>query len=269
MNCKYCGTPLPADAMFCGECGRSVVVTSVRIAAPARVATDAVDGLAPLATAKPTITPTITVPPEILRPVAANTVVSDPVASDPDGDAHDDAEPDANADAAPTAAPAGVSAGDTAVLEPLLLRQLELDLASNEAAPPPQHPDPALEELHDIEATRIVRGGPAGARFVLQFSTGESHAVFGSGLIGRNPVAEPGEYFDTRIAISDPGKSVSKTHLEFGQSDGQFWILDRFSANGTIVRQPGATATRCDGGKRYIVPRGARIDLGEQFLVVS
>ncbi len=62
------------------------------------------------------------------------------------------------------------------------------------------------------------------AGFVLQFSTGENVAVTGNGLVGRNPVAEPGEYFDQLVTIADPGKSVSKTHLEFGQ--GERWILD-------------------------------------------
>ena len=32
VTCAYCGTELPADAMFCGECGRAVVASS----APAR-----------------------------------------------------------------------------------------------------------------------------------------------------------------------------------------------------------------------------------------
>ncbi|TBN56340.1 FHA domain-containing protein [Glaciihabitans arcticus] len=107
------------------------------------------------------------------------------------------------------------------------------------------------------------------ARFILQFSTGESVTVVGTGIIGRNPAPEPGEYFDLRIPIVDPSKSVSKTHLEFGQDDGNFWVNDRHSGNGTSIRQPDAPQVRCDAGKRYLVPRGARVDIGDQFFIVS
>jgi predicted component of type VI protein secretion system len=106
-------------------------------------------------------------------------------------------------------------------------------------------------------------------RFLLQFSTGESVAVTGTGLIGRSPVAEPGEYFDHAVTIADPGKSVSKTHLEFGQSDGSFWILDRFSGNGTVLREPGGEPRYCEPGRRYLVPRGGRVEVGDQFFIVG
>jgi hypothetical protein len=139
------------------------------------------------------------------------------------------------------------------------------------AAPPissveSQH---TFESQHDdVEATRIVRSRQ-GDRFVLQFSTGENSTVFGTGLIGRNPVMQPGEFVDQLVVIVDSGKSVSKTHLEFGQTAGVFWIVDRFSANGTVVRQPDVRPQRLEPGKRQTVARGTRVDIGEQFFVVS
>jgi hypothetical protein len=108
-----------------------------------------------------------------------------------------------------------------------------------------------------------------GERFVLQFSTGESFIVTGTGLVGRNPSPEPSEYFDHAVTIADPGKSVSKTHLEFGQDDGVFWISDRFSGNGTFTRDPGHEPRRCEPGRRYRVARGGRVDIGDQFFLVS
>lgn len=126
-----------------------------------------------------------------------------------------------------------------------------------------------IDDVVDVEQTRIVSRSPRGDRFVLQFSTGESITVFGTGMIGRHPLAEPGEYFDTFVTIVDPGRSVSKTHLEFGQDSGYFWVSDRFSGNGTVVREPDALPKRCDPGKRYRVARGTRVDIGEQFLIVS
>ena len=121
----------------------------------------------------------------------------------------------------------------------------------------------------DVEETRITSGIALGDRYILQFSTGESVTVFGTGILGRNPVAEPGEYFDHFVPIVDPSKSVSKTHLEFGQTSGAFWISDRYSANGTGYRPPDGVRTRCEPGKRYLVTRGSRVDIGEQFFIVS
>ncbi|QAY75059.1 FHA domain-containing protein [Agromyces protaetiae] len=93
--------------------------------------------------------------------------------------------------------------------------------------------------------------------------------VFGSGLVGRNPVAQPGEHFDHLVQIADRTLSVSKTHLEFGEHDGILWVADRFSGNGTIVRRPDDGALRCEPGRRYLVPRGSRVELASQFFEVG
>jgi hypothetical protein len=80
---------------------------------------------------------------------------------------------------------------------------------------------------------------------------------------------QPGEYVDQLVPIFDAGKSVSKTHLEYGQEGGRFWISDRYSTNGSTIRQPDTEPRRADPGRRYFVARGTRVDLGEQFFVVS
>jgi hypothetical protein len=110
---------------------------------------------------------------------------------------------------------------------------------------------------------------PAATRFVLTFSTGETRTVFGSGLIGRRPLPQPGEVFDHLVQIADRSLSVSKTHVEFGEHDGTLWIADRFSGNGTIVRRLDDGALRCEPGRRYLVPRGSRVELAEQFFIIS
>ena len=145
-------------------------------------------------------------------------------------------------------------------------------LAAASPETPTITPSPRAESAgsdDDTDDTRIVDRSRRGERFVLQFSTGESVSVSGTGLLGRNPMPEPGEYVDAIVAISDPGKSVSKTHLEFGQDGGSFWVSDRYSGNGTVVREPEASPRRCDPGKRYRIVRGSRVDIGEQFFIVS
>ncbi|UOE44626.1 hypothetical protein [Agromyces larvae] len=108
-----------------------------------------------------------------------------------------------------------------------------------------------------------------GTTFTLRFSTGEVRTVFGTGLVGRNPLPQPGEAFDHLVQIADRTLSVSKTHLEFGQHDGDLWVADRFSGNGTILRRGPDGAVRCEPGRRYLVPRGGLVQLAEQSFEVS
>lgn len=103
----------------------------------------------------------------------------------------------------------------------------------------------------------------------LSFSTGESVEVRGSGLVGRRPITQPGEHVDQLVAISDPARSVSKTHLEFGIEGDDLWICDRYSGNGTVARPLGGVARQCEAGRRYRVGRGTRVDIGDQWFDVS
>jgi hypothetical protein len=259
--------------MFCGECGAAVAVpklvepqTRIRpgdtaiiqpldlnASVPEFLEPDfSAAAVAPRAATPPAIppvappaplTPAETTPPRrIVPPAAVSPAIVPPAAATP---------PRASVAAAPVMTPPPAAAPST---QPVFT-------AATAAS--------ALDRQHDdVEATRIVRNRQ-GDRFVLQFSTGENSTVFGTGLVGRNPVVQPGEFVDHLVTIVDPGKSVSKTHLEFGQAAGAFWVVDRFSANGTVVRQPDARPQRLDPGKRQIVARGTRVDIGEQFFVVS
>jgi hypothetical protein len=133
-----------------------------------------------------------------------------------------------------------------------------------------------VDGLHAVRQLRIgeddARAGSSGGtgpRFVFAFSTGETRMVFGTGLIGRKPLPHPGEVFDHLVQITDRTLSVSKTHLEFGEHDGLLWVADRFSGNGTVVRRRDDAALRCEPGRRYLVPRGSRVELAEQFFTVT
>ncbi|QYH36534.1 FHA domain-containing protein [Salinibacterium sp. M195] len=160
---------------------------------------------------------------------------------------------------------ASMPAQGLSVLAPPPMSQHRVELPI--APPTPLSSIPA--EIEDIEDTRIVERNMSGTRFVLQFSTGDSVIVTGTGLVGRNPIPEPSETFDIVVPITDPSKSVSKTHIEFGQMAGAFWISDRYSGNGSVVREPGGEPRRCEPGKRYRVMRGSRVEIGEQFFIVS
>ena len=132
---------------------------------------------------------------------------------------------------------------------------------------PPTSAEPEVED--DVDETRIVAKTPTRAPFLLHFSTGERLGVHGTGLLGRLPRPQPGERFDDLLTVHDPGKSVSKTHLEFGRDGDDLWVSDRFSGNGTVIRHIDGSIRRCEPGRRYRVERGARVDIGEQFFLVQ
>jgi hypothetical protein len=133
--------------------------------------------------------------------------------------------------------------------------------------PAPVDDGPETDE--DVEETRIVSRAPEREPFLLHFSTGERLGVHGSALLGRLPRPDVDEHFDGLLTIRDPGKSVSKTHLELGRDGDDLWVSDRYSGNGTMIRHIDGSIRRCEPGRRYRVERGARVDIGEQFFLVQ
>ncbi|MCS5513883.1 FHA domain-containing protein [Curtobacterium flaccumfaciens pv. betae] len=168
--------------------------------------------------------------------------------------------PSATAPGAPLTAPLPPIPGATGPALPLPPASPS---ESNAGAETPDDPD------DDVDETRIVAKTPTRAPFVLHFSTGERLGVHGTGLLGRLPRPQPGERYDDLLTVHDPGKSVSKTHLELGRDGDDLWVSDRFSGNGTVVRHIDGSIRRCEPGRRYRVERGARVDIGEQFFLVQ
>jgi hypothetical protein len=249
VKCSYCDTALPVGAMFCGECGRVVSPRSTR-------------------ESKPIISPEL-----INQPLNSQPLIDQPLTNQPllvqqsdstrrceqCGSAMEPADIFCGECGFVSRASVAAGAPDTSIIETPVPTSVQ---------PPP--PEPVLAPLaDDLEETRIVSRRKDGERFVLQFSTGESFTVYGTGLIGRNPRAEPGEYVDQLVRVLDASRSVSKTHLEFGQEAGVFWIKDRFSGNGTTISEPDMRTIRCQPERRYLVRRGSRVDIGEQFFIVS
>jgi hypothetical protein len=105
--------------------------------------------------------------------------------------------------------------------------------------------------------------------FTLDFSNGDTISIAAGGLLGRNPIAGPGEAHEHLIIVTDPDRTVSKTHLEFGIEAGDFWVADRFSGNGTAIVERGKPPRRLVPGRRYRVERGSRVSIGEQSFTVS
>lgn len=134
-----------------------------------------------------------------------------------------------------------------------------------------------LSELFEAPPARVVEAPRFATEqeltsmvsFTITLSSGESVDITQSGLLGRMPTPAEGEEFEHLIVVSDPGRSVSKTHLEFGVDGNELWIADRNSGNGTIVREPGVVPRRVQPGTRYPVVRGTRVDFGDLHLTIS
>lgn len=121
----------------------------------------------------------------------------------------------------------------------------------------------------DIEHTRVSSRAPrrAGVHH-LSFDTGEVIEAMGPGVIGRAPVAGPGEHMEHFVAISDPDKSVSKTHLAFGTDQHGLWVEDKGSTNGTELVVAGGVSIPVAQGQRVAVPDGATVRFGERSFTV-
>ena len=268
MNCEVCGTELPHGAMFCGECGRAVGTRAVQAVHPDSgmpITETATNGSAPMVAGSRDTA--------IIEPLTQQ--LPEFEAEIPSGVA-----PDSQNEVPPVTNDIPALFGSQEQVEQDLPPEVVAaeqradsqgaDSAGPSWAPVPprasaQRPDPfpwgdrgsaIFIDSDEIEQTLIVPRRESGERFILQFSTGESVTVFGSGLLGRNPMAQPSEYFDQLVRISDPGKSVSKTHLEFGQEAGSFWVSDRYSGNGSVVREPESPPRRLRRGQA--LPCGAR-----------
>ncbi|MGO4535433.1 zinc-ribbon domain-containing protein [Leifsonia sp. 2MCAF36] len=129
---------------------------------------------------------------------------------------------------------------------------------------------PPTQAMTIVSLEDAPRARPTVQRsFTLSFSTGDAVEVSGSGLVGRRPITQPGEEVDHLVVVSDPTRSVSKTHLEFGLEGDELWICDRYSGNGTVAHPLGGVARQCEAGRRYRVTRGTRVEIGDQWFDVS
>lgn len=102
-------------------------------------------------------------------------------------------------------------------------------------------------------------------------------AVFDSGLrvpvgtvtvLGREP-GTSGDPTETAVAIPDPTRSLSRTHLRLGVDATGIWIEDAFSANGSSYRVPEGRLVELVRGHRVHVPIGTVVLMGDRSMTVT
>lgn len=141
------------------------------------------------------------------------------------------------------------------------------------AATAPSAPSPAVEadQMVSDETHMVVRSAPTSpAGYLLRFDTGEIRPVDGVVLIGRDPAPGDADVDPLLVAIDDPDRSVSKTHVAVRKASNGLWILDRDSTNGTVVESADGERTVLEGRRASQVHAGWTVHFGERsFQVVA
>lgn len=136
------------------------------------------------------------------------------------------------------------------------------------AVSPPSAPAPAPATAHpddDLDRTRM-RPGAARAEAVLRIriDDGQDVRLGGMVLLGRNPAPQPGEATQQLLPVSDPGRSISKTHLHLRVDGDGVWVTDRNSTNGSAVTTPDGLQTRLQPGVAVFVRPGSTVHFGDR-----
>ena len=114
----------------------------------------------------------------------------------------------------------------------------------------------------------VVTTAPEKIAVRLVDDTGRSVALARSALIGRDPAAAPDEEVEHLIALDDPDRTVSKTHLRIDVAEHGVTAVDRGSGNGTTARIGGADHA-LEPGVPLGVPVGTVLRLGERTVTVE
>ncbi|MEE6272558.1 FHA domain-containing protein [Georgenia sp. MJ206] len=89
----------------------------------------------------------------------------------------------------------------------------------------------------------------------------------GTSLLGRHPVARPGEAVDSLVVLADA--TVTKTHVHLRLAADTLWVTDRASTNGTILQRADGSLVRCRPWEATRVVAPAVLHLGAARLSVE
>ena len=119
----------------------------------------------------------------------------------------------------------------------------------------------------DVERTQVRpgSGGPAPVAVLrIRLDDGRDFQLDRSVLVGRNPVGQAGEQHAQLLAVDDPGRSISKTHLHLLTDGAGIWVTDRNSTNGSAVTTPNGARTPLAPGVPTFVTPGSSVHFGDR-----
>jgi predicted component of type VI protein secretion system len=113
-----------------------------------------------------------------------------------------------------------------------------------------------------------MRGGPREPAPVavlrIRLDDGRDFQLDRNVLVGRNPVGQAGEQHAQLLAVDDPGRSISKTHLHVLTDGAGVWVTDRNSTNGSAVTTPDGLRTPLQPGVPAFVSPGSTVHFGDR-----
>lgn len=128
------------------------------------------------------------------------------------------------------------------------------------------HPDDVLDR------TQLRGSGqeaPPVAVLRIRLDDGRDFRLERSVLIGRNPAAGAGESQAQLLAVPDPGRTISKTHLHLLTDGAGVWVTDRNSTNGSAVTTPDGVRTALVPGVPSFVSPGTTVHFGDRTFNVG
>lgn len=137
-------------------------------------------------------------------------------------------------------------------------------------APPSGAVPQQVQQFHpddDVERTQVRpgTGGPAPVAVLrIRLDDGRDFQLDRSVLVGRNPVGQAGEQRAQLLAVDDPGRSISKTHLHLLTDGAGIWVTDRNSTNGSAVTTPDGVRTSLAPGVPTFVTPGSSVHFGDR-----
>jgi uncharacterized RDD family membrane protein YckC len=134
------------------------------------------------------------------------------------------------------------------------------------AHPFPSHPAPSHPD-DDHDRTQMRSGAPYSVPMAvlrIKLDDGRDFQLDRNVLVGRNPVGQTGEQQSQILAIDDPGRSISKTHLHLLTDGTGIWVTDRNSTNGSAVTTPDGQRTPLQPGVPAFVSPGSTVHYGDR-----
>lgn len=128
------------------------------------------------------------------------------------------------------------------------------------------HPDDALDSTQ-LRGSR--QEAPPVAVLRIRLDDGRDFRLERSVLIGRNPAAGAGESQAQLLAVPDPGRTISKTHLHLLTDGAGVWVTDRNSTNGSAVTTPDGSRTALVPGVPSFVSPGTTVHFGDRTFNVG
>ncbi len=139
---------------------------------------------------------------------------------------------------------------------------------------PTKSPQPEMEPESVVSATvpktalTDLEESVTGQRIWVTPDTGNRVPLHSVLVFGRKPTAMEGED-EVAIKVSDPGRSLSRTHAKVGLAEEGVWVQDCTSTNGTSCLLPDGNKIELSDGQRIQVPIGTIVLLGDRTLTIS